>query len=116
MTPFWNETSPSNLYAAAMGILNCAQTLCGDEELRWKIGLDVRRAIYLQAKTVSGPTQEHLAWREKHNTERDPNFMQFCGLPGDVQGLEFPHDLAELHSPTRGHVGTVKVVTEDLEC
>lgn len=104
-----------------MGILHCAIEACGDEEFRWKLGHEAALAIRMQEVTV-GPiefapprgTPERIAWDEKY-PPRELGTMDFCGLPGKVQGRGFSPRRMELHSPTRGHVGTVELAPESAE-
>lgn len=107
MTPFWNQTSPSNLIPASLGVIQCAREACGDEVLTWKIGLNARREIFLMGRVIAQDDipPERLAVYRKH-----PHLMQFCGLYGDPQGRDFPLNRLELYSPSRGHVGTVEIV------
>ncbi len=109
MTPFWNATSPSNLYPAAMGILNCAQTLCDSEdELFWKIGRRARIEIFKTGIAIEQPTRQQLAARERLKLKDGD--MMFCGLRGTVENESVPPNECFLYSASKGHVGTVKLV------
>ena len=46
ITPFWNQTSRSNLIAASRGIVDCATRRLGEQKFSWKIGADAKTAIF----------------------------------------------------------------------
>lgn len=109
MTPFWNQTSPSNLYAATRGILACVQgTIEDGDELHWKIGLDARLEIYKSGIAIGKITKEMKKSRDK--LKLGDHDLMFCGLRGVVYGREFPRNRIDLISAQRGHVGTIEIV------
>lgn len=102
MTPFWNQTSPSNLIAASRGIVSCFEDRCGKQGLRWKVGIDARIHLFKCGTEISAHSIREVPFDSD---------LELCGIPGDVQGREFPLNRMELHGK-QGHVGTVEIVAE----
>jgi hypothetical protein len=102
-----NRTSPSNLMAASLGVLNCARTEVADERLKWKIGADARDEIF----KIAGKTGAI----KRLQVIPPIDVIQFCGIEGELQGTGFPVNQLQLHGSARGHVGTVLICGESGE-